>query len=176
MLNPQTHPGAPAAPSKCQCAAPCRKVRKARDPGFKKEYLPQMWEERNHKFLAAYAGYQKPDSGDSFRLSPEVRAKLYDESQDPKRLAAEAVAQVSVPYPTELAPAQLRPDPAWLAGVSQGSHEGEVEELLAAPGDADGRTRNKPLWPYVLWALVVPLFVLDLLLRRIALGRRRVAA
>ena len=54
--------------------------------------------------------------------------------------------------------------------------EGEVEPLLSAAGDAGGRTRAKPLWPLVLWGLVVPLLVLDLLLRRVALGRRRVLA
>ena len=103
-----------------------------------------------------------------------VKAKLYDDTQTPRRLTAEAVAQVSVPYPAELSPAQLVPDPEWLAGLSAGTHEGEVEPLLATPGQADGRTRAKPLWPYVLWGLVIPLLVLDLLLRRIALGRRRV--
>jgi Ca-activated chloride channel family protein len=103
-----------------------------------------------------------------------VKAKLYDEAQEPRRLTAEAVAQVSVPYPTELSPAQLVPDPEWLAGLSAGTHEGEVEPLLSTPGQADGRTRAKPLWPYVLWGLVIPLLISDLLLRRSALGRRRV--
>ncbi len=103
-----------------------------------------------------------------------VKAKLYDEEQTPRRLAAEAVAQVSVPYPAELSPAQLRPDAQWLTGLSAGTHDGEVEPLLSMPGDANGRTRAKPLWPYVLWGLLVPLLVLDLLLRRVALGRRRV--
>lgn len=105
-----------------------------------------------------------------------VKAKLYDETQLPRRLAAEAVAQVSVPYPAELSPAQLRPDPSWLAEVSAGTHDGTVEPLLTEAGEADGRTRAKPLWPIVLWGLVVPLMVLDLLLRRVALGRRRVLA
>lgn len=103
-----------------------------------------------------------------------VKAKLYDETQSPRRLTAEAVAQVSVPYPAELSPAQLAPDPAWLASLSEGTHEGDVDPLLDAPGRSDGRTRAKPLWPMVLWALVIPLLVLDLLLRRVALGRRRV--
>lgn len=103
-----------------------------------------------------------------------VKAKLYDQSQDPRRLTAEAVAQVSVPYPAELSPQQLRPDPQWLASLATGTHDGELEPLLQTPGRADGRTRAKPLWPTVLWALVVPLLVLDLLLRRVALGRRRV--
>jgi len=102
-----------------------------------------------------------------------VKAKLYDEGQTPRRLAAEAVAQVSVPYPAELSPTQLRPDPAWLAGLSPGTHDGEVEPLLSAPGDADGRTRAKPLWPMVLWGFLLPLLVLDLALRRISLGRRK---
>lgn len=104
-----------------------------------------------------------------------VRAKLYDEQQQPRRLAAEAVAQVSVPYPDELAPAQLRPDPQWLMGVSPGTHEGAIDDVLEQPGEADGRMRAKPLWPFVLWALLVPLLVVDLLLRRVALSRRRVA-
>ncbi|MCH9680610.1 MAG: VWA domain-containing protein [Deltaproteobacteria bacterium] len=105
-----------------------------------------------------------------------VKAKLYDEGQTPRRLAAEAVAQVSVPYPAELSNGQLRPDSSALAGLSAGTHEGEIGPLLETPGQADGRTRDKPLWPYVLWGLVVPLFVFDLLLRRIALGRRRIQA
>ncbi|MCA9706977.1 MAG: VWA domain-containing protein [Myxococcales bacterium] len=105
-----------------------------------------------------------------------VKAKLYDEEQQPRRLAAEAVAQVSVPYPSELSPAQLHPDPTWLAGVGAGTHDGAIEPLLSTPGHADGRTHAKPLWPMVLWVLVVPLLVLDLLLRRVALGRRRVLA
>jgi Ca-activated chloride channel homolog len=103
-----------------------------------------------------------------------VKAKLYDETQTPRRLTAEAVAQVSVPYPAELSPTQLVPDPEWLAGLSAGTHTGEVEPLLTTPGNADGRTRAKPLWPMVLWALMIPLLVFDLLLRRVALGRRRV--
>ena len=103
-----------------------------------------------------------------------VKAKLYDETQSPRRLAAEAVAQVSVPYPAELSPAQLRPDPEWLAETVGGTNEGGVDDLLKTEGEANGRTRAKPLWPYVLWALLVPLLVLDLLLRRVALGRRRV--
>lgn len=103
-----------------------------------------------------------------------VKAKLYDETQSPRRLTAEAVAQVSVPYPAELSPAQLEPDPQWLAGLSAETHEGPVEPLLSTPGQAEGRTRAKPLWPYVLWTIVIPLLVLDLLLRRVALGRRRV--
>lgn len=107
-----------------------------------------------------------------------VKAKLYDETQSPRRLTAEAVAQVSVPYPAELSPAQLEPDLQWLAGLSagthEGTHEGPVEPLLSTPGEAEGRTRAKPLWPYVLWIVVIPLLVFDLLLRRVALGRRRV--
>ncbi|MCX4240098.1 VWA domain-containing protein [Paraliomyxa miuraensis] len=105
-----------------------------------------------------------------------VKAKLYDQTQSPRRLAAEAVAQVSVPYPAELSPAQLRPDPQWLQTVASATHEGEVDPLLTTPGEANGRTRAKPLWPYVLWGLVIPLLILDLLLRRVALGRRRVLA
>jgi hypothetical protein len=36
--------------------------------------------------------------------------------------------------------------------------------------------RSKPLWPYVLWALLVPLLILDLMLRRVTLGTRRLTA
>lgn len=103
-----------------------------------------------------------------------VAAKLYDESQDPRRLTAEAVAQVSVPYPAELSPARLVLDRSWLTALSADTHEGDVAPILEAPGEAHGRTHAKPLWPVVLWGLVIPLLVLDLLLRRVSLGRRRV--
>ncbi len=104
-----------------------------------------------------------------------IKAKLYDESITPRRLAAEASSQVSVPYPAELAPDQLIPDPEFLAALATGSSEGPVSEVVARPGEAAGRTRQKPLWPYVLWGLLIPLMVLDLLLRRISLGTRRVS-
>lgn len=103
-----------------------------------------------------------------------VKAKLYDESQSPRRLAAEAVGQVSVPYPAELSPAQLRPLPEAVAALASGSAEGPIDDTLQAPGDPRGRTRVRPLWPEVLWGLVLPLLLIDLLLRRVALGRRRV--
>lgn len=104
-----------------------------------------------------------------------LEAKLYDVSQSPRRLAAEAVSQVSVPYPAELAPDQLEPNPEWLATLGEaGTHEGPVEDVVTTPGDTGGRTRTKSLWPYVLWGLVLPLIVLDLLLRRVSLGVRRV--
>jgi Ca-activated chloride channel homolog len=111
-----------------------------------------------------------------------VRARLYDGSQggstdEPgRRLVAEAVGQVSVPYPAELMPDQLQPRPELLAEVSSGTVSGALDPVLATPGDAGGRTRVKPLWPYVLWALLLPLLVLDIFLRRITLGRRRLAA
>lgn len=38
-----------------------------------------MWEDRSAKFLAANSHYKKAAQEDSFKLSPEVRAKLYDE-------------------------------------------------------------------------------------------------
>jgi Ca-activated chloride channel family protein len=105
-----------------------------------------------------------------------VKAKLYDETQDPKRLVAEAVGQVSVPYPAELSPSQLRPIPEAVAALASGTAEGPLDPVLAEPGDPRGRTRVRPLWPEVLWALVLPMLLLDLLLRRVALGRRRVQA
>ncbi len=102
-----------------------------------------------------------------------LRAKLYDERETPRRLAAEAVTHISVPYPEELAPDQLSPDPAWLAELSDASHAGELGPILTTPGDANGRTHAQPLWPIALWGLVLPLLLLDLLLRRIAFGNRK---
>ncbi|MBL9106211.1 MAG: VWA domain-containing protein [Myxococcales bacterium] len=100
-----------------------------------------------------------------------IKAQLYDESQTPRRLAAEAVGQVSVPYPQELAPDQLGADPTWLASLSPetGTHAGPLDDILTTPGAPHG-TRTRPVWPEVLWALVLPLLLLDLLLRRVALG------
>jgi Ca-activated chloride channel homolog len=110
-----------------------------------------------------------------------VRARLFDEGgsdeeERPRRMVAEAIGQVSVPYPAELMPDQLRPRPDVLAEVARGTVAGPLEPVLATPGDAGGRTRAKPLWPHVLWAVLLPLLVLDLFLRRITLGRRRVTA
>jgi Mg-chelatase subunit ChlD len=101
-----------------------------------------------------------------------LKAQLYDEGAAPRRLAAEAVGQVSVPYPSELAPDQLGADPTWLASLSPetGTHAGPIDAVVTAPGAPHG-TRTRPLWPVVLWALVLPLLLLDLLLRRVALGR-----
>ena len=105
-----------------------------------------------------------------------VVARLYDPSTgEAKRLAAEAVSQVSVPYPTELMPDQLQPRPELLAEVATGTVGGALEPVLATPGDSGGRTRAKPLWPHVLWALLLPLLLFDLFLRRVTLGRRRVS-
>ena len=103
-----------------------------------------------------------------------LKAELFDDGQSPRRLAAEAVGQVSVPYPRELAPDQLGADPAWLASLSPetGTSNGPIAEILTTPGAPKG-TRTRPIWPEVLWALVLPLLLLDLLLRRIALGRPR---
>jgi hypothetical protein len=102
-----------------------------------------------------------------------VTAKLYDETQTPRRLAAEAVDEVSVPYPSELSPAQLSPDPEAFAALAHATSEGPIDAVLAAPGDPRGRTRVRGLWPEVLWAILLPLLLLDLLLRRVALGSRR---
>lgn len=103
-----------------------------------------------------------------------VKAKLYDTSQAPRRLVAEAVSQVSVPYPPELLP-QASGSQAVLEALSAQSYSGDVETILTAAGDPKGRERTKALWPYVLWGLVLPLLMFDLLLRRVSLGTRRVA-
>lgn len=105
-----------------------------------------------------------------------LRAKLYSgqRGSGTRRLAAEAQAQVSVPYPAELSPAQLEPHPEWVAalGSPAATSEGPLRPVVEKPGQADGRTRENPLWPLVVAFLVVPLLVLDLLLRRVALGVR----
>ncbi len=103
-----------------------------------------------------------------------VEAKLYDVSQEPRRLAAEALAQVSVPYPAELRPAASG-DAAFVQDVDATSREGSVASVVESEGDANGRERSKPLWPYVLAGLVFPLLLLDLLLRRVSFGSRRLA-
>ena len=105
-----------------------------------------------------------------------VKAKLYDEAQTPRRLAAEGVGQVSIPYPAELMPDVLDVRRDALAALTIGTSDGPVAPILETPGDAAGRTRSKALWPHVLWALMLPLLLLDLLLRRITVGLRRVAA
>ena len=105
-----------------------------------------------------------------------LKARLYDDSQNPPRLAAEAISQVSVPYPAELSPQTLEPNGEWLAGlVSRGTTSGPIDEVVTVPGDADGKTRTKSLWPLVLLWLLLPLLALDLLLRRVSLGVRKVA-
>jgi Ca-activated chloride channel family protein len=105
-----------------------------------------------------------------------LAAKLYDDSQNPPRLAAEAVSQVSVPYPAELSPQTLEPNGEWLASlVESGTTSGAIDEVVTSPGDAGGRTRTKPLWPLVLVWLLLPLLAVDLLLRRVSLGVRKVA-
>ncbi|HLT40332.1 MAG TPA: VWA domain-containing protein [Enhygromyxa sp.] len=105
-----------------------------------------------------------------------LKARLYDDSQSPPRLAAEAVSHVSVPYPAELSPQTLEPNGEWLAGlVTRGTSHGAIDEVVTVPGDADGRTRTKPLWPLVLLWLLLPLLAIDLLLRRVSLGVRKVA-
>ncbi|PRP92643.1 von Willebrand factor type A domain protein [Enhygromyxa salina] len=105
-----------------------------------------------------------------------LEARLFDDSQNPPRLAAEAISHVSVPYPAELSPQTLEPNAEWLAGlVERGTTSGPVDEVVTTPGDANGRTRTKPLWPLVLVWLLLPLLVLDLLLRRVSLGVRKVS-
>ncbi|MCA9699536.1 MAG: hypothetical protein KC431_18565, partial [Myxococcales bacterium] len=105
-----------------------------------------------------------------------LKARLYDNSQSPPRMAAEAISQVSVPYPAELSPQTLEPNETWLAGlVERGTTEGAIDDIVTTPGDAGGRTRTKSLWPLVLLWLLLPLLVLDLFLRRVSLGVRKVA-
>ncbi|MCR9165135.1 MAG: VWA domain-containing protein [Nannocystaceae bacterium] len=103
-----------------------------------------------------------------------VKARLYDVSQEPRRLAAEAVSQVSVPYPTELLPSATG-EPTFVADLPVASTSGALEAVIESPGDPGGRERQKPLWPWVLAGLVLPLLIVDLLLRRVSLGTRRLA-
>ncbi|MGH1342238.1 MAG: VWA domain-containing protein [Nannocystales bacterium] len=102
-----------------------------------------------------------------------VKAQLYDVSQEPRRLAAEAVSQVSVPYPTELLPSAAG-DPSDVEGLSVASTTGSLLSVVEDAGDPGGRERQKPLWPWVLAGLVLPLLIFDLLLRRVSFGSRRV--
>ncbi len=106
-----------------------------------------------------------------------VRAKLFSHSPEGPRLAAEASSHVSMPYPAELAPDQLVSDPKWLASITTlgATSEGDIGPIVTAPGEAGGRTRMDPLWPEVLLGLVLPIWLLDLVVRRVALGRRRLA-
>jgi hypothetical protein len=103
-----------------------------------------------------------------------LKAKLYDEDMQPRRLAAEAVSHVSVPYPAELAPSQLEPKHDWLATIADGgTTEGEIDTVVSAPGDSQGRTRSKALWSTVLLFLFLPLLFVDLALRRVSFGVRK---
>ncbi|MEM6291688.1 MAG: VWA domain-containing protein [Myxococcota bacterium] len=112
------------------------------------------------------------DVGDVDAGQRLVKAKLYDVSQEPRRLAAEAVAQVSVPYPAELLPSSAGDD-AFVEQLPASSREGSVSAVLQTDGDPNGRERQKPLWPYVLAFLALPLLLVDLLLRRISFGARQ---
>lgn len=103
-----------------------------------------------------------------------VRAKLHDDSQSPPRLAAEAVSQVSVPYPSELLPTSSGSSET-MATLQARSYDGPIDEVLTSEGDPNGRERTKPLWPYVLWGLALPLLFIDLLLRRVSLGSRQLS-
>ena len=105
-----------------------------------------------------------------------LKARLFDDSQSPPRLAAEAISQVSVPYPAELSPQTLEPNDAWLASlIERGTTEGTIEPIVTSPGDPQGRTRTKALWPLVLLWVLFPMLILDLLLRRVSLGVRKVS-
>jgi uncharacterized membrane protein len=103
-----------------------------------------------------------------------VKARLYDVSQEPRRLAAEAVSQVSVPYPTELLPSATG-DATFVAGLAVTSSSGGLNAVIEDAGDPGGRERQKPLWPWVLAGLVLPLLIVDLLLRRVSFGSRKLA-
>jgi len=105
-----------------------------------------------------------------------VRARLFDQSQSPPRLAAEATAAIAVPYPDELLPPELQGGTSSLRRWPEGEREGPLGEVLTAPGDGRGRTRDRALWPFVLAVVVLPLLALDLLLRRVSLGTRRLRA
>ncbi len=102
-----------------------------------------------------------------------VKARLYDVSQEPRRLAAEAVSQVSVPYPTELLPSATG-DATFVSGLAVASSSGGLNAVIEDAGDPGGRERQKPLWPWVLAGMVLPLLIVDLLLRRVSFGTRRV--
>jgi len=103
-----------------------------------------------------------------------VKAKLYDDSQEPPRLTAEAVSSVSVPYPAELSPEQLAPKADWLSQLApDGRVDGSIAQVLDDPGDPKGRTRVEPLWPLVLFGLMLPLMLLDLFVRRVSFGLAR---
>ena len=81
-----------------------------------------------------------------------------------------------MPYPAELSPQTLEPNGEWLASlVEVGTTEGAIDEVVTTPGDANGRTRTEALWPLVLVWLLLPLLAVDLLLRRVSLGVRKVA-
>jgi hypothetical protein len=81
-----------------------------------------------------------------------------------------------VPYPGELRPDQFEWNPQWLSALPVGSHEGPIDEVVSAPGDPGSRLRVEALWPRALLFLLLPLLLLDLLLRRVSLGVRRLAA
>lgn len=102
-----------------------------------------------------------------------VKAQLYDVSQEPRRLAAEAISQVSVPYPTELLP-NASGDTDFVSSLPVTSTTGSLTSVVEDAGDPGGRERQKPLWPWVLAGLVLPLLIVDLLLRRVSFGSRRV--
>lgn len=101
-----------------------------------------------------------------------VRARLYDAEQEPPRLVAEATSQISVPYPTELLPPSMQGGALTLQPWNV-DDRASIDEVLRSAGDADGRERKHPLWPLVVAFLVLPMAVIDLLLRRVSLGTRR---
>jgi Mg-chelatase subunit ChlD/uncharacterized membrane protein len=98
----------------------------------------------------------------------------------PGRLAAEAAANLAIPWPSELAPdlasTTARGSASETAALARRTaldglfdaprREGALIATALRPAEAHGRQRTHPLWPFVLAWLVLPLFVLDLLIRR----------
>lgn len=101
------------------------------------------------------------------------RAEMFDRSVEPARLAAQAASQLSIPYPRELLPATTLG--STVSPVTSLAALDDIDKLVTRQGQRDGKTKETPLWPLVLWALSVPLLVIDLALRRVTFGPRRAA-
>jgi len=98
----------------------------------------------------------------------------------PGRLAAEASANLSIPWPTELAPdfvdraptERVEADDGPLLSIAldglfdEARRSGPLADSVLRPAEPLGRQRTYPLWPWVLACLVLPLLIVDLLVRR----------
>lgn len=127
-----------------------------------------------------------PDAASSGNSAPTA---VVDERGEPiaGRLAAEAAANLAIPWPAELAPdlggfelvesvddspsdsraTQANARSTAFDGVFDVSRRsGTLSDTAMRPAEAHGRQRTHPLWPWVLAWLVLPLFLLDLLVRR----------